>query len=133
MNSTWRRSILRAFIIGLKLCALATVLQAVLIHYATRVVTVLMTSVPSGISQVLHRPIFTSYTYVSDVRPLSFGELKWALLVGVALYAEALLIQTVANRKHDPRQPAKATKAPHPYPQPGVATLIVTDVDGMPR
>ena len=111
MNSTWRRPTLRVFIIGLKLCALATVLQAVLIHYANRVVTVLMTSVPSGISQALHRPIFTSYTYVSDVRPLSLGELKWALLVGVAIYAEALLIQTVANRKHHPRHPAKGQQS----------------------
>jgi len=102
---------LRGFIIGLKLCALASVLQAVRIHYANRVVTVLMTSVPSGISQALHRPIFTSYTYVSDVRPLSLGELKWALLVGVAIYAEALLIQTVANRKHHPRHPAKGQQS----------------------
>ena len=102
---------LRAIIIGLKLCALATVLQAVFVHYANRVVTVLMTSVPSGVSRALHRPTFTSYTYVSDVRPINLVELKWALLVGVAIYAEALLIQTVAARKRHPRPPVKGQQS----------------------
>src|SRR5207302_8395296 len=107
----WGDAMLRARIGGLKLCDLATVLQSVLMKYANSVVTVLMTSVPSGISQALHRPSFSSYTYVSDVRALSLGELKWALLVGVVIYAEALLIQTVANRKHHPRQPAKGQQS----------------------
>lgn len=104
-----RKLVLKVTVIGLKVLAFVAVLKPVLVHHATRVVTVLMPPAPGSAYQPpQHRP---AYSYYSDVRYLNLTDLQWALLVGVVIYATALIIEMATARILNPTGGAEGRPA----------------------
>ncbi|HKV46246.1 MAG TPA: hypothetical protein VJT32_16475 [bacterium] len=90
-----RKWLINVTVIGLKVLALAAVLQPLFTHHATRIVTVFMPSAPGSVYSPQHRP---AYSYFSDLGYLNYNNLKWSLIAAVAIYVAALLIEAAASR-----------------------------------
>jgi len=104
MNATLdpkkKKFLFRASIIALKILALALVLESVFVNLANKVATVLVTGDTGLLSAFRHRPTVSYYSYISHSRYLNLYDLRVALIVlGIALYAEALLIELLTKQK----------------------------------
>jgi len=95
-----KKILFRAGLICLKVLALALVLEAVYVNFANKAATVLVTGETGVLSALRHKHAVASYSYISHNRYLNLWDLKVALIVlGIALYAEALLIELLTKRK----------------------------------
>jgi hypothetical protein len=100
LDERQKKILFRAGLISLKVLALILVLEAVFVNFANKVATVLVTGETGVLSALRHRHTVASYSYISNNRYLNLSDLKVALIVlGIALYAEALLIELLINRK----------------------------------
>ncbi len=86
------RVIVNGTVLALKLLAFAVILKPVLIRHASKVVTVFTQPVVGGAGAQAPR----TYTYFTGFHLLDFSDIKWGLLIGVALYLVALGIQLAA-------------------------------------
>ncbi len=82
-------------VIGLKTLAIVTILRPIFVRHISKAVTVFMQAAPGVLSQPQHRP---AYTYFSGFHVLSFSDVQWSLIEGIAVYAVALTIQVAAAR-----------------------------------
>lgn len=96
--NTFTRSIVKGTVLALKLLAFAAILKPVLVRHASKVVTVFTQPVVGDAGA--HAP--RTYTYFTGFHVLDFSDIKWALLVGVALYLTALGIQFAAASRPGP-------------------------------
>src|SRR5437016_9326209 len=105
-----KKLLFRAGIISLKVLALVLVLESVFVNFANKVATVLVTGDTGVLSALRHHTAVSYYSYISHNRYLNLWDLKLALIVlGIALYAEALLIELLTKQKAAPTgQPATA-------------------------
>jgi hypothetical protein len=96
-----RRVLLSVTVLTLKLLAFAVVLRPVLMRHASKVVTVFTQPVAGGAGP--HAP--RAYTYFTGFHLLDFSDIRWGLLLGVALYLMALAIQLAASGRLATRTP----------------------------
>ena len=95
-----KKILFRAGIISLKVLALVLVLESVFVNFANKVATVLVTGDTGMLSALRHRTAVSYYSYISHNRYLNLWDLKLALIVlGIALYTEALLIELLTKQK----------------------------------
>ena len=92
MNDAMRKRLNFAAVI-LKCLAMVAILRPVLVHHASKVVTVFAHAFPGTAASPGHP---RSYTYFSGFHVLSFRDIKWALTLGVLLYVIALVLQFAA-------------------------------------
>lgn len=86
------RIFVNGIVLALKLLAFAVILKPVLIRHASKVVTVFTQPVVGDAGAQAPR----TYTYFTGFHMLDFSDIKWGLLMGVALYLVALGIQLAA-------------------------------------
>jgi hypothetical protein len=87
----------------LKCLAIAAILRPLLVRHASKVVTVFAHAFPGAAASAGHA---RSYTYFSGFHVLSFRDIKWALTLGVVLYAGGLVLQFLAAAR--PQTPGPA-------------------------
>ncbi len=88
-----RQVLFSGTVLTLKLLAFAVVLKPVLVRHASKVVTVFTQPAVGGAGA--HAP--RTYTYFTGFHLLDFSDIRWGLLLGVALYLTALVIQLAAS------------------------------------
>jgi len=101
------RKLINGSVIGLKILALAAILEPVLIRHASKAVTVYEQAFP-GANQPNHPK---SYTYFSGFHVLNFADIKWGLAIGVGLYLVALAIQFAVATRLSPVQTSEGRQA----------------------
>jgi hypothetical protein len=102
------RIIVNGTVLTLKLLAFAVILKPVLVRHASKVVTVFTQAVVGDAGA--HAP--RTYTYFAGFHLLDFSDIKWGLLIGVALYLMALGIQlAAAGRLGSTRTPVRPPAA----------------------
>ena len=82
-------------VFGLKIVALVTLLQPILARPVSKAITVFVPAWPGMLGLSVQQ---RSYTYYRGFHLLTFSDVKWSLIEGLAVYAVALTIQLAAAR-----------------------------------